>query len=178
MLTFPVGWAGHAACLPACVTFVCFYLSCFFFFFSGLAGSEQLERGVLHGVPGVLPQEHQQAGAAISGCDEVGHVHLEQPLRQVLFRPSVPDGEGRFPASLQSRPSGKNKQQKGGACGGRDGKAWVKKNLMKLQPTAVEPFFIPPKLNMVFVFLIDEILNQSINQSPSDLKQNYREPVF
>lgn len=74
---------------------------------SGVARPKQLERGILDGVPGVLPQEYQQARAAVLGSDEVGHVHLEQPVRQVLLRPSLSHGEGRLPPTIQPRPQGK-----------------------------------------------------------------------
>lgn len=76
---------------------------------SGVARLEQLERGVLDRVPRVLPEEHQQARAAVPWRDEVGHVHLEQPVRQVLLRPALSHGEGGLPPTIQSRPQGKKR---------------------------------------------------------------------
>lgn len=60
----------------------------------------------------------------------MGHVDLEQPLREVLLCSPVSDGEGGLPSTLQPRPSGEGKAVHVEACNPLN---------------AVELFFTPEK---------------------------------
>lgn len=48
----------------------------------------------------------QQTGIVIPGSDEVGHVHLQQPLRQVLLRFAIPRRKEGLPPSIQPSYAG------------------------------------------------------------------------
>lgn len=74
---------------------------------------------LLIGLVGLVGVVHlfPQARGSVPRRDQVGHVDLKQPVREVLLRTTIPHREGGLQATIQPRPSGENERNERLAIG-------------------------------------------------------------